>query len=416
MKQLIFSLLLCFLSLSADAANWYVNSAASGSSTGVDWTNAWSNWSAINWPSISPGDTIYVAGGVYSGQLTIGKSGAARSPIIVERVRSTDAAATAAAGWKPSFDSQVVQNVPRGKSGIYINQGIGSFVTIDGRRDAGWRINISDASSGVEIDQAAASNVTIRYIQVNGPGVIMETGDVRAFALTPKSGRMSNVTVSHCEALNGCDAAMYLTRADNALIEYCSFHGQDSKNPAQYHTNVIYCGTITNSTFRYNRLYDIQVEGLFFNDPDNKNIRIYRNLFYQGSVPKNSGRALQFTNTGNTNILVYNNTFVDLPVGIQLGSPGKFAACEFKNNIVFGCTLNLGSGWVSDYNLFSGPTSEHHSIGNAPNPFKNSASFDYRLKPGSPAIDRGLALGPPYDVDPDGNARTLSRGGAIGAY
>ena len=310
----------------------------------------------------------------------------------------------------------MVQNAPRGNTGIYINQGIGSFVTIDGRRDAGWRINISDASSGVDIDQAAASNVTLRYIQVNGPGMIVESGDVRGFNLTPKTGRMSNLTVSHCEVLNGCDAAMYLTRADNALIEYCSFHGQDSKNPAQFHTNVIYCGVITNCTFRYNRLYDIQVEGLFYNDPDNKNIRIYRNLFYQGSVPKNSGRALQFTGRGNTNILVYNNTFVDLPIGIQLGSPGSYTACEFKNNIVFGCPLNLGPGWVSDYNLFSGPTSEHHSIGNAPNPFRNSASFDYRLKPGSPAIDRGLALGPPYDVDPDGNVRTLSRAGAIGAY
>jgi len=168
----------------------------------------------------------------------------------------------------------VVQNAPRGNTGIYINQGIGSFVTIDGRRDAGWRINISDASSGVDIDQAAASNVTLRYIQVNGPGMIAESGDVRGFNLTPKTGRMSNLTVSHCEVLNGCDAAMYLTRADNALIEYCSFHGQDSKNPAQFHTNVIYCGVITNCTFRYNRLYDIQVEGLFFNDPDNKNIRI----------------------------------------------------------------------------------------------------------------------------------------------
>jgi len=46
----------------------------------------------------------------------------------------------------------VVQNAPRGNTGIYINQGIGSFVTIDGRRHAGWRINISDASSGVDID------------------------------------------------------------------------------------------------------------------------------------------------------------------------------------------------------------------------------------------------------------------------
>jgi hypothetical protein len=59
---------------------------------------------------------------------------------------------------------------------------------------------------------------------------------------------MSNITVSHCEAMNGCDAAMYLTLADNALVEYCSFHGQDSLNPAQFHTNVIYCGQTTNSS------------------------------------------------------------------------------------------------------------------------------------------------------------------------
>jgi hypothetical protein len=415
MKQLILWLLWA-LSTSANAANWYVNSAASGNCNGVDWTNAWCNWSSIKWASINPGDTIYVAGGVYAGQLTIGRSGRPKSPITIERARSTDAAATSATGWKPSFDSQVVHNVPRGQAGIYINEGIGSFVTIDGRRDAGWRINISDASNGVEIDQAAASNVTFRYIQVNGPGVIMETGDVRGFNLTPKRGRMSNIVVSHCEVLNGCDAAMYLNLADNVLVEYCSFHGQDSKNPAQYHTNVIYCGTITNSTFRYNRLYDIQVEGLFFNDPNIQNIRIYRNLFYQGSIPKNSGRALQFTGKGNTNILVYNNTFVDLPTGIQLGSPGTYTACEFKNNIVFGCTLNFGPGWASDYNLFSGPNSEPHSIGNAPNPFSNSANFDYHLRPGSPAIDKGLKLGPPYDVNFDGNAKASSSGRNIGAY
>src|SRR5258708_31126851 len=170
MKQLVFSLL-CFLSISAAAANRYINSAASGSSTGVDWTNAWPNWSSIKWASINPGDTVYVAGGVYSGQLTIGRSGTVRSPITIERVRSTDAAATAAAGWNPSFDSQVVQNAPHGNTGIYINQSIGSFVTIDGRRDAGWRINISDASSGVQVGQAAASNGTLRSIQGKRPGI-----------------------------------------------------------------------------------------------------------------------------------------------------------------------------------------------------------------------------------------------------
>jgi Right handed beta helix region len=401
---ILFAILWLMCAVSAHAAFWYVNRSAAGASTGSDWNNAWTDFSKINWSSVSPGDTIYVAGGSY-GYFTIGKSGTASAPITIKRVRASDTTAVLTAGWKAGFDSQVIQNVPTDHSGIYIGQGIGSFLTVDGRVNAGWRINISDASSGVEIDQAAATNVTLRYIQVNGPGVITETGDVRGFDLTPTNGKMSNITVSHCEVMNGCDAAMYLTLADNALVEYCSFHGQDSLNPAQFHTNVIYCGTITNSTFRFNQLYDIQVEGLFFNDPNNANIAIYGNLFYNGSIPKNSGRGLQFINTGNTGILVYNNTFVDLPIGVQLGSPGTYSGCAFKNNIVYGCTVTLGSGWVSDHNLIGGS-----------NPFVGYASFNYHLATGSPAINTGVALGAPYNVDMDGNARGAGGAWDIGAY
>src|SRR4029077_3409259 len=394
---------------SASAAIWYLNRSATGANTGSDWNNAWTDFSQISWTSVSPGDTIYVAGGSY-GYCTIGASGTASAPITIKRVRASDPVAVLAAGWRPAFDSQVVQAVPKGHTGIYINQGIGSFLTVDGRVDAGWRINISDSSNGVEIDQAAATHVTLRYIQVNGPGVITETGDVRGFDLTPTNGKMSNITVSHCEVMNGCDAAMYLTLADNAVVEYCSFHGQDSQNPAQFHTNVIYCGQTTNSTFRFNKLYDIQVEGLFFKDPDNSNVLIYGNLFYQGSVPKNTGRGIQFTGTGNSGILVYNNTFVDLPIGVQLGEPGTYSGCAFRNNIVYGCTLTLGSGWVSDHNL----------IGNSPDPFVNSAAFDYHLSANSPAIDAGVNLGTLLNlagtllnVDMDGTPRT---GWSIGAY
>jgi len=395
--------------MSAHAAFWYVNRSATGANIGADWNNAWTDFSKIDWSSVSPGDTIYVAGGSY-GYFTVGASGTASAPITIERVRASDPVAVLAAGWNPAFDSQVVQTVPKGQTGIYINQGIGSFLTVDGRVNAGWRINISDASSGVEIDQAAATNVTLNYIQVNGPGVITETGDVRGFDLTPTNGKMSNITVSHCGVMNGCDAAMYLTLADNAVVEYCSFHGQDSLNPAQFHTNVIYCGQITNSTFRFNKLYDIQVEGLFFNDPDNSNVLIYGNLFYQGSVPLNTGRAIQFTGTGNSGILVYNNTFADLPIGVQLTDPGTYSGCAFRNNIVYRCTANLGSGWVSDHNL----------IGDSPDPFVNSAAFDYHLAPNSPAIHAGLNLGTLFslvgtllNVDMDGHPRT---GWSIGAY
>jgi hypothetical protein len=76
-------------------------------------------------------------------------------------------------------------------------------------------------------------------------------------------------------------------------------------NPETFDTNVIYSGQITNSTFRHNAFYNIQVEGLFFGDPGNYNISIDDDEFYQGSIPDNTGRAIEFdsASTGNSDIL-----------------------------------------------------------------------------------------------------------------
>src|SRR5882757_3973440 len=107
----LFHLLLAGLwlmcAMSAPAAVWYVNHSATGANIGSDWNNAWTDFSRINWSSVSPGDTIFVAGGSY-GYFATGKSGTASAPIRIERVRSSDAIAVLAAGWKPAFDSQVI--------------------------------------------------------------------------------------------------------------------------------------------------------------------------------------------------------------------------------------------------------------------------------------------------------------------
>jgi len=47
--------------LSAGAATWYVDSAASGSNTGTSWANAWTSLSSIS--GLSSGDTVYISGG-----------------------------------------------------------------------------------------------------------------------------------------------------------------------------------------------------------------------------------------------------------------------------------------------------------------------------------------------------------------
>jgi hypothetical protein len=208
------------------------------------------------------------------------------------------------------------------------------------------------------------------------------------------------------------DAAMYL--ATNSTIEYCSFHDQNSLNPATFHTNVIYSGSITNSTFRYNLMYNIQVEGLFFGDPGNQNIAIYGNLFYQGSVPDNSERAIQFdsASTGNTGFHVYDNTFVGLPDGVQLAGRTTFSGCSFENNIVYVCSLTIGTGWTSSFNFYSDPTTEANSIGNGP-------AFNYQIvgTVGAkyPCL-KGVSLGVPYNIDISGNTRPATGSWDIGAY
>ena len=361
-----------------------------------------------------------MAAGTYSGQLTVGKSGVSGAVITIERVQSSDLAATRAAGWNSAFDGQVVQSVAKGGSGISINNGLGSFVTIDGRIISGWKINYSDNSSGVSIDGSAASNVTFRYLQAWGPGVINQTSDVRGFDLTPGSGSMNNLTMQYCEVGNGGDSCMYLTLANNALIEHCSFHDAGAINAATFHPNTIYCGTITNSTFRFNSLYNIAVEGLFFGDPGNSNIQIYGNLFYQGSMAPNSGRGIEFDNAGGgANFSVYNNVFVGLPLAAMRFSGSSFTNCIVKNNILWQCTLSGASGVTDDYNFSDTATTEAHGIGNGTNPFVNSAGFNYQIVGTIGAkypCQKGVALGKPYNIDMSGDTRPATGAWDIGAY
>jgi hypothetical protein len=423
MRKIFLSLLLVSFASPCFAINFFVRPSASGRNDGSDWTNAWSGWSSIRWASIHSGDIVYVAGGAYSGKLLIGASGTAGGVITIQRVRSTDTAATSAAGWNAGFDTTVVQSVATGSTGILFQNfqtPVGSFVTLDGRVTSGWVITYSNNSTGIGISGFPVSNVTLRYINVVGPGKIAETGDTRALDLTPESGgSLSSLVIQHCEASGG-DACMYLAAprgVTNLLVEYSSFHDAGALNAAQFHPNIVYCGTITNSTFRYNKFYNIDVEGLFFNDPGNDSILIYGNLFYQGSTPPDTGRGIQFnTSASGTNIKIFNNTFVSLPQAGVLLTGSNHAGSDVRNNIFWQTGIQNPRGASEDYNFFSGSTTEPHGISNGGNPFVSSLIYNYHITAGSGVRSRGQNLGPPYNVDPDNQSRGASGTWDIGAY
>jgi len=140
----------------------------------------------------------------------IGKAG-----VNLLRVKSTDTAATQAAGWQTSFDSTVVITVAKGTAGIVMSSPAGDGTTIDGRQDGGITINITDNSSGIEFDGTGVKDVTFRYIKVWGPGIITQSGDVRQLNLTPSSPA-SNFVMQHCEVGGGGDSGMYLVQCNKA--------------------------------------------------------------------------------------------------------------------------------------------------------------------------------------------------------
>src|SRR5438045_169459 len=74
---------------SAEAGNWLVRPAASGSANGSNWNNAWS-MSGISWASVAPGDVVWLAGGTYTVQLHPNKSGTSSNPIFIKRATASD--------------------------------------------------------------------------------------------------------------------------------------------------------------------------------------------------------------------------------------------------------------------------------------------------------------------------------------
>src|ERR1700759_4572752 len=97
----------CATAATLKASNWYVEPTAQGSNNGTSWSNAWAG-NAINWSSVPPGDTVWLAGGCYGRSNPITASGTSSAPVSIMRVTSGDQVHVASPGWCASFDSQVV--------------------------------------------------------------------------------------------------------------------------------------------------------------------------------------------------------------------------------------------------------------------------------------------------------------------
>jgi len=387
----VFSLLFALAGLftfSASAGNWYVSQSVASSGNGQSWSTAWKQPSNIAWSSVQPGDTIWIAGGNYTGGLNIGKSGTAANYIYVKRVTSADAVATSAAGWSSAFDSQVVVS----SSGPL--KTAAAYVYIDGRMDMGMRFEVSNGGGlPTSADVTGGNYVTLTNLDLVGPnaspypdgsscGSSLATfngdcsGVMIGYGYSPNPGA-DNITVTHCR-VRGHPNEFWFAGARNITVEYCKIYDNGAANSATWHGNMMIVNGSDGITFRYNEVYNWQVEGLYPWGSVSRNWRVYGNLFHDGIGGKNGSthRFLELRSYSGTvthgPFYVYNNTIVNCWAGITRGDTTVYwtADSEVRNNLVY----NVAGGSIGYL-----PSIASNNLTTSSDPFVSSSTRDYRI-------------------------------------
>lgn len=418
-----------FFLIGAQAANWYVRPAASGSNNGTDWNNAWTI-SSIGWGNVKPGDTVWLAGGNYSSSLKPAASGVAGNLIYIKRVLATDGVPSGAAGWSSSFDSQVVLAPPSGDVLYYDVPNTGSYMYIDGRVDSG--IKLQKANTGGEIypgcihfadGSSGQHDITFSNIDMAGPFGSASSGSpnsyFQAFSIRSWSGSAfnqigPNILVTHCR-LHGSVNLAILVNATGVTFDSCKWYDNLVGN-SNFHQNMCEFLSSGNITWKNCEFYNWAVEGIMPYGNATGPIYIYGCVFHDGvSV----ARVLEPFSS--YQLFFYNNTIYNVPLGVYSSSGGGSwsAGSQARNNIYWNVSLGGLVPPDSDYEFSSGSVSGAHSISSGSNPFVNLAGADFHLTSTIGAKyprDKGVAMASTYSTDRDGNIRGTDGAWDVGAY
>jgi len=360
---------------------------------------------------------VCVAGGTYSGAITIANSGASGNPITVKRAYGPDAVCgSTTTGWNSAYDSQAVI------SQLLLNN---SHVTIDGSVWHGFKINIGSSGGtyyGVNVG-GPTSNITVRNVEVSGPcnGTGDATcnspgtdGDPRGFATIHWNGSnydaSANMLIQYVDLHGQCDA-FYPVATTNLIFEHSRIADSIMNPNGSYtcHDNVLISSDSTNATFRYNEITNWHVEGLLFcpNGNCSSSWDIYGNIFHDPNTTSYN-RIIEIQGGTNGPYHFYNNTIVGVTYMCSNATNGGAWASgtAFFNNLYWGNNFADCGMSGEDYAYSDKSLSESHGQGNAANIFVSSSAHTVAGYNITKHTNAGDNLGSSYNTDYNGNTRT----------
>jgi len=408
--------------------NYYVDNAAiSGNNTGLSWTNAWRNFTYVQWSLLEPGSVLHVSGGVNS------KSYGLTSTINITATGITIKKSTDLGhNGEVVLDGKILSDSAITVSGI-------NDVTIDGFTIQ--NILPIEAYGGV-IKLTDLTTPIVKNCEVD-----VKKGSAVEFN-TIVSGLIDNVTQTTSAYASAKTNLAYIVNGSSNTIQNCT--ATISNTYSSSDTEGIYVNNETNPTIQRNRIYlntglaSLTKDGIYCENNQGI-IKIYNNLIYSIGNATGTGIAFKTTNGAYTGYAeIYNNTvYVENAVSdviriedtvVNLTDRASYVVDNIFYINTSGYAAYLPATFLSDdhcdYNIYynaAGNLIEHDSSddtwitwqakGYDDTGYNEQPTFDtdYKLAKTSAGIDKGWGQNG-INVDIDGVTRPQGQASDIGAY
>jgi hypothetical protein len=399
----------------SDAANHYVNAGATGSGTGADWVNAWTQLPA----TLTRGDTYYIADGTY-GSYTFDDPTSGTLFITVKKATIADHGT--ATGWQNAFgDGQAVLGSSLTVStSYYVIDGNGTH-SVPSNDTNSYGFKVASASSTlvqgiIRIGTSTAvSNVTLRYTHVyNTTNGSINNGTV-SIRFYP-SGSCTYIKIQNCFLENSGKDGIQISLSDYVLVERCYLRrlSRRASGSPDYHGQTVqmFVGT-TDIVFRWNVFDGCEGQSLlaYGQNPTTTTarVRFYGNVvFSRYGTAETAGFSSSGGILGNawvatevTNIFVYNNSVVNQRASytttgntathFPIDSTNRSAVYGY-NNLFYNSEPSSGQFTANSYNASGGygtAGGTNEQTGLAATLFKNYQANDFTL---AAATAPGLVL------------------------
>jgi len=411
-----------------------------GNEDGTDWNNAYDGLPT----TLVRGDVYYVAAGVYNNGWYLDDPESGTSVITIKKANASECASVQ--GWLSEFETgQVV--VYNGSDTTYgaaitITRGYYIIDGVTGTGTSGYGIKLRYAhlnqdNTGILIRDNAVSSLTVRHVEFDMPG---SSYNYAQWGIYRVSGSFSNAHVDHCYAHN-FNVFMKDDGGGGTIIENCYFKNQWSSS--NHHGELISIVCTDGLIFRYN-IVENAVNGtggiIVLGDYETyecsvDDVEIYGNVFFDCSGGGNGiiGTGSSYCSLGAKNWKIYNNTIVDsgsvfVYFPMRECAAGGEPASNFliKNNLIFNSSAYIDANSATvDHNYFNSETSvgpdgkgtnQVNSTQTSAQTFVDYENDRFELKSGSDAIDTGVDLGTPYNIDILSVSRPQGSAWDIGAY